>query len=287
MAVGSLITQDYNIEVNETLLLGPGTPYDIINIEGLDLPGIRTGDVAKTLANGYWSGSDLLEGRTITIEMTVSSSDDTTQATNLDALISAFGPTGSERSVVFKLPGFVSRFANCRVRKMAVPVNWDYHYRLPKVTVELFASDPLLYATSLGGGSVGLRDTGGGASANFTFDMTFGAPVSGGRLIVSNDGTYATTPSITLYGPLLAPKITKLSTGEYISLYVTVDAGSAVELDFRYHTVNLDGVSRYDTLDPTSTWFSLDPGDTEIQFTHVDVYNATAQMNLTYRSAWV
>ena len=290
MAVGDLITSDYQLEVNETLLLGAGTVYDIISMEGFDLPSIRSGDTAKTLRNGYWAGSDLLDGRTITLELTVSSPDDDTQAAALDALTVAFSPTSGEQTFAFQLPGYVKRFVNARVRRINIPVSWEYQFHLPTVTIELYATDPLIYECANHGIVIGHQTSGGGLTFSAVPSFTFGTMPIGGRLTVSNVGTYATNPKVTFFGPLTNPSITVESTGEFLALKKDLQAGDYVEVDFTYHRVYLNGSQNfldYSILDLASTWFTLPVGDTELVFEHSGVDDAKAHLNLEYRSAWV
>ena len=292
MAVGDLITDDYQLEVNESLLLGAGTVYDIISMEGFDLPEMRTGDTAKTLRNGYWAGSDLLEGRTITLELTVSSDDDASQAAALDALTTAFRPTAVEGTFAFQLPGYTKRFVNARVRRINIPVSWEYQFHLPTVTVELYATDPVIYDCSLSGQTVTVQVVGGGGfSFPVTPPFTFGAMPTGGRVTVVNSGTYKTVPHITVYGDgLVNFSIVKSGTdpSEYIGYVGTLADGQNVQFDFVNHQVLIQGNSWYSALDVASTWFDLDVGSTELVFVNGDsTAGPNAQMSIEYRSAWV
>jgi len=293
MAVGDLITDDYQLEVNETLLLGAGTVYDIISMEGFDLPSIRSGDTAKTLRNGYWAGSDLLDGRTITLELTVSSPDDDTQAAALDALTTAFNPTSGEQTFAFQLPGYTKRFVNARVRRINVPVSWEYQFHLPTVTVELYATDPLIYDCVNSGETVTVQVVAGGG---FVFDVTppfvFGAMPTGGRVVLTNSGTYKTTPYITVYGDGLVNfyifKSGSNFPGEYIGYTGTLADGQNVQFDFTNHSVLINGTSWYSALTVGSTWFDIDVGTTELIFVNGDNgAGPNAKMSVEYRSAWI
>lgn len=105
---------------------------------------------------------------------------------------------------------------------------------------------------------------------------------------VSNKGSSATPPSITLTGPMVDPTVTNFTAGQSVKLNYTIAAGAYVVLDFANKTAILNGTTPiYDKVDfPTSTWWQIQPGDNNLRLAATGTTGATS-MTVEWRDAWI
>ncbi len=117
------------------------------------------------------------------------------------------------------------------------------------------------------------------------FPLQFGAS-SGGTGTVTNAGTAAAYPTITLQGPLINPVIVNETTGERMALILTLGASDTVVIDMARRTiVQGGGTNRMGARAAGSTFWALQPGDNTLRF-GADSYDV-GQAILTHRSAYL
>ena len=105
MAIGDLVTKDWEMEYNG-LQIGGDTNFAIAQIDGLmDLPDLATGDLARGLRHGVSAGNDWMRGRSIRLTIEVYGDDAATLSTRMHELTSAFAPAIGEQALVFQIPG--------------------------------------------------------------------------------------------------------------------------------------------------------------------------------------
>nr|MCH9835585.1 hypothetical protein [bacterium] len=86
MSTGQLITAEWQIERNG-LLMGDGTVYDLVNIEGLaGAPAAVPSDRALAQRNGSIAGEDYLSARSIILTFEIVDDNTSTMTAKLDAL---------------------------------------------------------------------------------------------------------------------------------------------------------------------------------------------------------
>ncbi|WP_229232956.1 phage distal tail protein [Sinomonas cyclohexanicum] len=118
--------------------------------------------------------------------------------------------------------------------------------------------------------SCGLQNPTSGGTFPATFNYTFGAS-SGGSITLNNTGLYNTPPYLVVKGPCQNPAITNNGTGQYIRLNTTLTGADTLAIDTQSGTVTLNGTAnRNNIVDPTSTFFTLPPGPTSLQFSSSD-----------------
>lgn len=266
-------------------------PYQLTKIEGLDMPVIASGDVQRALDQGQFAGLDLLEGRDITITLTV-----TTDATSLgharQQLGAVFGVAGATESPLYvQLPsGIYACMARPRKYNFPLDINTLLAKATP-VTALLHATDPRFYAAPSKTATVGLPQPLGGLYFNVSFNAEFGGGGTGGILQIYNNGTFEMRPIFIINGPCTNPKISNLSLSgsPTIGFNITLAEGERleVETDFQgvtlYTSASTTGTSRRNTLMNGSTWFNLPPGLSQIEFTTSD--GAQVAGTLTCQSA--
>ncbi len=241
---------------------GPGTEYRINSIEGIrSMPELRTSDYARLHHHGAYSGVDVLEGRIITVALTVVGTSASDFDTTLTALEGAMVPllTGSS-PMSYKLPSEVQRRVNTRARKRALLIEPSYKLNWAKMTVELFCGDPRIY------------------------DDTLTTTAISGTTTITNAGNFEARPVITVT-PSSSP-VTITNAGDHSNKIVlaTSSVGSIPSpcvIDLLNRTVvDGGGANRFDVVDPTTTWFVLAPGANAITVTG-------GTLSVAWRSAWI
>lgn len=271
------------------LTFGAGTVYRISNVIGLhDLPDVRSSDQPRSRQHGEFAGIDLLGGRDIDVQITVTAKhpDDTTWQALSQALVAGLP---QELPLTMQIPGVAlgnELQVQARVRRLSLPVDMDYYVGVGRGAVSFHLTDPRLYSSTETSLSVNqAAPDGSGLTFNATFPLTFGGGSSGGQVVATNDGEFAAPWVATLSGPVTNPRLENVTSGEIISFDGTVNSGETLVVSSLNRTVLLNGTaSRYSWLEQGSTWFDLAPGNNTIRFAGT---SGTGSMTFVFRSAWI
>lgn len=124
---------------------------------------------------------------------------------------------------------YLDVFADATPFEPVAPLDWD---EWSVVTpFRLIAPDPTWYDPT----AVTVAFVPDPPTDELAFPITFpivfaSSPVLDSNLVISYEGTWATYPTITITGPVTNPKITNVTTGEYIELDYTVSSGETVTI---------------------------------------------------------
>ncbi|WP_079051689.1 phage distal tail protein [Streptomyces sp. FR-008] len=121
--------------------------------------------------------------------------------------------------------------------------------------------------------------------------LDFGEPGSTGRLSVVNVGTAETHPVVEFRGPVTAPSLTNVATGDVLEYDLPLAAGDVLVVDTLAGTVRLNGTaSRLYTATNRSTperTFTFAPGTTPLMFRAAPGSNdPAASVAVRYRAAY-
>jgi hypothetical protein len=281
VATNLLGTGGYN-----TLAFGPGTPFAVESVGGLeDMPTIRVQDSPRPADIGYFKGQDLLDGRVITLGFGIHAVDQFDLATQKSLFQNAFLVSGDEIALYVYNS---TRLINCRCRKRHFSYDAQRVARIEEALVELFASDPKLYDAYLQQAVVGLPVVLGGATFNALFNLAFGSSGAGGQVGVTNSGNFAARPVITIAGPVDNPIVANLSTGKSLALTISLSATDVLVIDMDARTIILNGsASRRSAMNSGSQWWDIPPGVNTLRFSNNGAYQAAANCTFAFRSAWV
>lgn len=152
--------------------------------------------------------------------------------------------------------------------------------------------DPTIYSVTLKTASTVNSDptiSSGSAIFPFQFPVIFGASTYSVSSEARNDGDLPTYPiSIMVVGPINKPKISNVTTGEYIEIDVNLASSSNI-LRINYDKdslgVEADGVSVLNMVSESSTFFKIRPGGNNISLTGLSI-GSGAYVELTFRDAW-
>lgn len=241
------------IEYNN-LLLGYGTPFKVKTITGLSPPDGRQNIVDNAIQHGAFVAAEFIDPRVLGLHGIV------TQPVNfenaLDLLRSTFVPTNLIKPLRFMLGGVVRKIYCIPTRR-----SWDYTVGYKKnftdFAVELLAGDPRIYS-----------------------DVEINQIITGPE-DVNNAGVFPTPWVAEISDPATNPRLTNNDTDEYIEWVGSVLTGETLTIDSDASTILLENISRYDGINPDSTWFDLKAGNTSL------TYTGGGSCELFWNSAWI
>lgn len=288
------VSNSYELEF-AGLLMGGETDYGFVKADGLkDRPEIRSSDRTRLRRHGMLPGDDFVGGRSVIVDIEVNGDTDTAFQTNVDALDLALQPGNPEGVLTFKIPGVAGggvRRMYARPRKIALPIEQSFYYRLPIASVEFFATDPRIYDNTEQSPSVSLAvSVSGRPSGNFVWNLTWGGPSTSNVIQAVNSGTFSAPCVIRFNGPVTNPQVENITAGKSLKLTadggITIASGDFLEIDTDARTILLGGTaSRYSKLSSDSSWFDLAPGLNELRF--IGSTAGSPSMQVTWRSAWL
>lgn len=272
-----------------SVLVGEGSPFSIVQVSGLlDLPDLRVEDRARLRRHGLRPGESFAGGRSVEVVLEAAATTDAALREALVALSSATAPGAPEFQVTLRLPGVadgqeVAFWA--RARRRSIPINLEFFYRLPLVTLELFATDPRLYSATEQTKNTSVQQVGAGMSFPETFPLVFGSLGSSGTITCRNDGNFDSPPVFTITGSATQPRIENLTTGKTMEFTGTVGSAETLTVDVDERSILLNGTPAFPLLASGSEWIDLIPGPNIIRFR--TFAGLTADLSVTWRSAWL
>lgn len=283
------------------VLIGAGTPVNIIGTSGLGRPPVRDNDVDRPSMDGQFAGPDYWAGRQVQFDAAIKIPGNAAACQDMIAAIQAATDAAAVRlvggqglSLRIKRPGRPVKRLIGRMRKMD-PDDKDIIHGYVPLDIEFLAHDPTFYADAETSTELPLGWlTGGGFAAPvvapiYVQDGTVAADRPGW---VTNNGDADAWPIIRITGPCSNVSIIHVPTGRVLALpTLTLAAGRWVEIDTRpgYCTVTWDNGGNASTyLSPSSRidLFSLTPGQQEMRWTAFDATNS-ARLRLTWRDAYI
>ena len=263
-----------------------GGSYEIQSVEGLaDGAELRSANKARVARNGLVAGYSYLGGRTVTLTVEVTNFDSATFHAAVAALREAFAvkPGSTEQAFTFQIPGIADGLTaqiTARVNRFSMPLSHAYWADTATATIELVATDPLIYSAAETTTPLTLSAASSGMTFPITFPLTFGATGISGVTTVTNVGTAPSPPSFRIYGPVTNPTLRNETQDKAVTVGLVLGADEYVDIDVQDRTVVLNGnINRYSSL-TVAQWWELEPGDNQIR------YLATAGSGVTADMYW-
>ncbi|QBJ94419.1 hypothetical protein D0Z67_29040 (plasmid) [Streptomyces seoulensis] len=282
------------------VIIGAGTPVQVIETTGLGRPPVRDNDVDQPSADGQFAGPDYWAGRQIQFDAAIRVPGDPAACHDVVAALQAATDGtavrlvgGQGMTLRIKRPGRPVKSLTVRARKLDPEYKQVVHGYVP-LDMEFLAHDPTFYADTDSTTEIPLGWlTGGGFAAPiaapiFVQDGTVAADRPGW---VTNAGTAPAWPVIRISGPCANVTVIHADSGRTLAMpTLNLAAGRWIEVDTRpgARTVTWDNGGNASTyLSPASRidLFSLPPGQSEMRWTAFDNTN-TARMRLTWRDAY-
>ncbi len=133
----------------------------------------------------------------------------------------------------------------------------------------------------------------GGMTFPLTFPTKFSTKAKEPRRLITNSGDVPTPVEIGFKGPATNPKITNLSTGEYIQVLKTIYSGETliITTDFGNKRVEIEDTdgnrsNAFHYIDLNSVFWSLEPGDNLIEYSSDDP-SEPAAVYIKHRNRYV
>lgn len=146
------VTSDFQFELGTSpaLLMGPGTAYEIVEVEGLDLPAIRVTDVPKAAGNGSFRGNDYKAERTVTITLEIHGTAGSDLATKITDFATAWNSRQTNVDLTYRLPGVTNRKVVGTPRRCAWKVDQRFSFGVVDAACEFVCVDPRIFETAGG-----------------------------------------------------------------------------------------------------------------------------------------
>ncbi|MFJ4887778.1 hypothetical protein [Streptomyces sp. NPDC088731] len=283
------------------VLMGAGTPVQVIETTGLGRPAVRDNDADQPSMDGVFAGPDYYAARQVQIDAAVripgnpSACHDVVAALQAAADAPAVRLTGGATMPLRILrPGRPVKRLHGRLRKLDPEYQQVIHGYVP-LDIEFIATDPTFYADEQTTTEIPLGWlTGGGFKAPVVAPIYVqsGTTAADRPGWVTNEGTGDAWPVIRITGPVATVTVTHVASGRQLSLPTLNLTSSSqwIQIDTRpgYRTVRREtGGNASTLLSPASRidLFSLPPGQSEVRWTGFDSTN-TARMRLIWRDAY-
>jgi hypothetical protein len=247
------------------LTFGPGTPYTVTQVVGLDdLPAIRAEDVERPGQHGDYSGPDYTGPRVIQLGLGIrGDSPDDLRGLTL-ALRAATQPQQQPAALTFVDQGVL---VWAKVRKRSLPYDAEYLWSIGDAALELYCADPHLYGLVEQSASTTTYSPSAGRTYPLTYPRSYGSAGTSGRLTAVNGGAAPAYPVLRIDGPVASPAIEQVTTGGILQLDATLQAGEYLLIDTSSRAVLLMGSSpRRSWVRAGSVWPLLQPGPNEIAY---------------------
>jgi hypothetical protein len=283
-------TQNY-VGYFNGLTFGPGTNVQLLSIDnGLrGIPSLRSGDVPKPRQDGVNAGLDFLGPRvfTITLQPFNPAVLFETVVSQVMTAFQVISDPALQLPFQLFLPNWVeARQITCRPTNAGLPIDQQFQFNISTIPIQLTASDPLVYSTTLHTASTTLPSPTAGLTFPVTFPVTFGAS-TGGSMSVTNSGNYITAPVFTITGPVTNPSVIFTATGQFMKLNITLSNTDVLVIDMGARTVLLNGTAyRFNTVATGSSWWGIPVGSWSIGVASTDATAVAAVFTVAYRDAW-
>jgi hypothetical protein len=267
---------------------GGGKAIVVDDVAGLGMPALRASSEPKLVDHGAYSSARWMPERHFTMQGRIADTDLSSTFDRATQLAQALvpRPDGKPLPLVFRAGDGILKEIHCVSLRYEVPIDRQYANGYIRWLAEFLAGDPRIYENGARGVGIVPRDLDpGGVVFPVVFPIDFGGG-AGGIGIATNIGTIPTPPYLHLAGPATNPTVQHDATGRFLKFNIALSTSDFLDVDFDDRTITLNGTaSRYDTLDPASQWWSLDPGDNAISF-FADGTSSQTLATLTWQSAW-
>jgi hypothetical protein len=305
-----------------TFSFGAGTPYQIMDIDGLEgLPELRVQDDNKGYNDGAITGRDFYNGRTLTFTIyTFATQGGASAFTNFNALQTALQPqsTGTQTLQFLVSTSDTEKQIQARVRTRKTVLDPEYTFGYIRSQISFFCPEPRYFDNVAQTASLSPTTTSNGrdylgylqvpytgytpnpALTSYTGRVysyvppagspTVGVQYGGGSVTtatVTNLGWIYATPTITVNGPLTSVTVGALEQQASITVNVTISAADSLVFDLAQRLVTLNGSSVRNLVAAGSEWFVAPPGTSTYYMTAANVTAGTTAGTVAWRNAYI
>ncbi|MFJ2579962.1 phage distal tail protein [Kitasatospora aureofaciens] len=261
-----------------------GIAWGLSKLEGWDSPDIRVTHSLRQSDHGSWVSPVYLHPRVLTPQGTIVAP----TGPALELAMDQFQAAVSLGDTTFTVWETVPK--QCTVRRSGKLLIERQTDRVATYSALLTAADPRRYSTTLQFQSAGLPQVTGGTALPWTLPLAITSGSQSGTITLTNVGTIATKPTLTITGPATPPTAIVAQypdgTTRQLTYSDTLNAGDQLVIDCSAHTVMLNGTtSRRRYL--SGQWPDIPPGATVSVQWNANSYSSSALLTGTCRSAWM
>ncbi|GKV69859.1 hypothetical protein NCCP2716_23570 [Sporosarcina sp. NCCP-2716] len=257
----------------DSLTFRPGSPFTLSDVQGL-------GDVDATVQlqqAPYQDGGSyidsLLSPRAISFRVWIDGTDDSDISRKRSQLSALFNPKLGPGVFRYQYGDQVRQIAAVAEHVPSFPTGFDSRGRRHQVAVvDLLCPDPYWRSLTVTeepmAAFVELFDFPSdhwevGADGDLYFEMG----IEGHTRTFMNNGDAEMPIKITIRGPAVNPKLTNLTTGEFIRIRRTLTASDVLVIDTEDSSVQLNGEDAFPWIDLSSAFWKLAIGSNDVQYT--------------------
>lgn len=263
-----------------------GTEWGLTSVDGWSgSPEVRLTGSDRAQDHGQFDGPSWLASRIITVQGEAQALDKPSALLAADIVSSVCSDPTQLYTLQVTEPGRPTRRASVRLNaatKVSDLTDTSFAWQ-----IQFKAPDPRRYdATETVLTLYPPTGADGGLSVPVTVPFSIATSgVSSSMATVTNAGTVACRPVVTLAGPLVDPQIANVTAGRTLSLTITLVAGDTLILDFDRRSVLLNGTaSRSSTITASAAWWELPPGGSDLVFT---AGGGSGSATVRFRSSWL
>jgi hypothetical protein len=286
-----LALNNYQFSFNGFNFGGTNSVYQILDVDGLEsLPDLRVQDDNRGFNDGMFTGRDFYSGRTLVFTINIFAGNGYSAQQNLNLLQNALNPVQQLTTSNGLLQWQLSVTDNlqritARVRSRKVVIDPEYTFGFIRAQITFFAPDPKYYDDAATTITLNPLTAAGGRTYSKTFSYSYGASIPN-LFTVTNNGWATTNPTVTVVGPVTNPSITNTTTGQYLTVNVTLGSSDSLVFDLENKNITLNGSSARNLLTTGSQWFGAPSGITQFSFSGVSGSSGTTA-TIVYRNAYV
>jgi hypothetical protein len=262
------------VKLNDYVINDGVSPASLGNdgeIDGLELPSIRTSSGNYSGRNGGYVGAQFFAARSIGLQGKIFSADlATAEQARRDLQTLLATALESQDSIT------VSILTNAGHQYVIDAYLIDFQMPITGTLfsspfqIELMAPDPTIYDNATGSALTATVPK--LVSGGYTYPVVFPVIYTGGGspTTITNSGDFDVYPLVTMTGAMNNPVLTNLTTSEAFSLTGLITGpGDTVVVDMNplRRTVTLNGSSIFGLIGSSSTFWSLQPGGNDVTLT--------------------
>ncbi|NUP23600.1 MAG: hypothetical protein HOZ81_47600 [Streptomyces sp.] len=261
-----------------------GVAWVLQELEGWDSPEVRSELQQREADHGAWQTPVYYGERPLTLAGTIVAPDGAALEDAMGRLRAAVSITDTVLTVAEAIPKCAT------VRRSGKLLSRYVTDTVATYSALVTAADPRRYEVASRSGDTGLASTTGGLTLPASVPWTISAATVSGQIDAANLGSFATPLVLTVTGPVQQPQIlVAMPGGTVLPMFYsqTLGVGEQLVIDTAAHTVVLNSdVSRRRFLSVPSGWPQIPAGESVTITFSAAVYNASALLTATWRSAW-
>lgn len=257
----------------------------VSNVEGLDMPPVRTSDVAIAGGDGSLGGIDTLDSRTVTVTLELAAADQQALYEAIASLRLAMERRSDDIPFTFQLHDSQPEMRlYCRPRRRNIPLANRHAWANVTCDLQFWAADPLIYSDAEHSGTTEAPTPPEGFTFPRAYPYDFGDAGSADVIEAFNAGDAPAPWTAIVYGPCDMPSI--IGPGGSVTWEGSLNEGES--LYFNGHptrkTVLVGGSSsQYELVSDDSIWFLLAPGSNNVVLNSGD---GNGVVEFFWRDSW-